>query len=256
MRYVLLSLVTLAGALAAQPQPSPGKNEFVLRGERQDIYFYPAASAGRQPKSAALFAPGDGGWHGFAITIAKAVAGWGYDVYGLDTKRYLESFTGKTHLSEAGVMSDFRAVADWIRPQGSVMLAGWSEGAGLGLLAAASPERRNVWRGFVAIGLPQASFLGWRPVDDLTYITKKDPNEPHFPSFPWLGKLAPLPFAMIHSDHDEYTSVDAARNMFAAVSGPKRWWLIPARNHRFDGGTERFFQALREALAWLDSPTK
>ncbi len=256
MRLVLPILLMLAAAGAAAPPPAPGKNGFLLGGQRQDIYVYPSAAGAHDSKGAVLFAPGDGGWRGFAITIAKTMAGWGYDVYGLDTKRYLESFTGQTHLAEADVISDFRAMAQWVRPSGGVLLAGWSEGAGLGLLAAAGPENRNLWRGFVAIGLPEASFLGWRSIDDLTYITKKDPNEPRFVSLPWLPKLAPVPFAMIHSDHDDFTSVAAAEKMFAAAAGPKKWWLISARNHRFDGGTERFFDALQGALAWLDSPTK
>ena len=36
---------------------------------------------------------------------------WGYDVYGLDTKTYLTSFTGKTTLKETEVAADFHQLA-------------------------------------------------------------------------------------------------------------------------------------------------
>jgi hypothetical protein len=247
-----LALVALAGAalLGAQGM-RPGKNVYDLRGRQQDVYYYPSARQGQQSLGPVLFAPGDGGWRGFAITMAGKMAGWGYDVYGLDTKRYLESFTdGRKTLSEADVASDFRSLGKWVSPSGGVRLVGWSEGAGLGLLGVADDPDRKTFNGFVAIGMGEASFLGWRTIDNLTYITKKDPDEPRFASLPWMLKIAPTPFAMIHSDHDDYTTVEAAKKLFAAARQPKRWWLIPARNHRFSGGQEGFFSALRAALEW------
>jgi pimeloyl-ACP methyl ester carboxylesterase len=249
MRVSLAFAVALAaGGCFAQPM-QPGRNTCELRGHQQDVYFY-SGGPGRRP--VVLFAPGDGGWRGFAIDIAKAVAAWGYDVYGIDTKRYLSSFTsGKSTLSEADVISDFHALAERISKDGGVYMVGWSEGAGLGLLATAGDAGKKTFAGFAAIGLPEASVLGWRTIDNLTYITKKDPDEPHFQSAPWLPKIAPLPFAMILSDHDEYTSVESAKSMYAAAREPKHWWLIAARNHRYDGARDEFFRALHEALAWI-----
>ncbi len=244
-----LALAALASAIVTGAERvQPGKNAYQLRGRQQDVYYYPAHQS--QALGSVLFAPGDGGWRGFAVTIGEQMAGWGYNVYGIDTKRYLESFTeaGRT-LSESDVRTDFGTLATWIAPDGRVNLVGWSEGAGLGLLGAAADKK--AFQGLVAIGLGEASVLGWRTVDNLTYITKKEPNEPHFPSLPWVGKIAPAPFAMIHSQGDEYTPVPAARKLFAAAGEPKRWWLIPARNHRFDGAREQFFAALREALDWV-----
>ena len=120
-----------------------GKNTVTIRGQQQDVYYYPAtgpATSSRLNRKV-LFAPGDGGWRGWAITLAHQMASWGYDVYGLDTKTYLTGFTGKTALKEAEVMSDFQQIAQWMT-QGAnerVTLVGWSEGAGLGVLA--SPWR-------------------------------------------------------------------------------------------------------------------
>lgn len=247
---VLRAAAALAFVSACWTQSAvPGKNDFALRGKRQDIYFFPAR--GGQNAGTVLFAPGDGGWRGFAITIAEAAAAWGYDVYGIDTKRYLESFTGATTLSVNDVMADFAMLAGWAGKGRKVAVVGWSEGAGLGLLAAASAPNHKILSGLVAIGLGESSVLGWRAVDNLTYITRREPNEPHFPSLPYLPKMAPLPLVMIHSDGDEYTAADAVRRMFEAAREPKRFSLIRAGNHRFDGGRDAFFRALREGLEWI-----
>ena len=39
---------------------TPGKNVVTVRGQKQEIYYYPATSAKLNRK--VLFAPGDGGW--------------------------------------------------------------------------------------------------------------------------------------------------------------------------------------------------
>jgi dienelactone hydrolase len=244
----MLVLMMLAMALGA---PVPGRNEFPLRGQRQDIYYLPGARGGQSASGKVLFAPGDGGWRGFAITMAKTVAGWGYDVFGIDTKRYLESFTGSTTLKEPEVMADFRAVAQWIGPGGCVHLMGWSEGAGLVLLAAAAEENRRAFCGVMTISLGESSVLGWRTVDNITWITKRQPNEPTFSSLPYMAKVSSLPLVMIHATGDEYTPQQAARKLFESAGEPKRFSLIPARNHHFDGGQDEFFRALREGLEWM-----
>ena len=243
------ALCTLA---AGERAPAPGKNSFVLRGQSQDIYYFSGAQGGRSARGKVLYAPGDGGWRGFAITMAKTMAGWGYDVYGLDTKRYLESFTGATTLKETEVMADFRSLAQWAGKDGCVHLVGWSEGAGLTVLAAASEDNRRTFCGVAVISLSEEPVLGWRMIDNLTWITKKRPNEPFFKSVEYLPKISPLGLVMIHSTQDEYTPQQLARKMFAAAKEPKRLSLVPAQNHRFDGGQDQFFRALREGLEWMD----
>jgi fermentation-respiration switch protein FrsA (DUF1100 family) len=150
-------------------------------------------------------------------------------------------------------MADSRVVAKWITRGGSnkVTLSGWSEGAGLALLAAAAPDGKSVWRGLVTIGLPDHGFLGWRLADNLTYLTKKDPDEPRFEALPYLPRVAPLPAAMIYSTRDEYVPAEQVRKLFGATAEPRRLFPVEARNHRFDGNQAGFFQSLREALGWI-----
>lgn len=251
---VVLALVLPAGWLRAE-NPQPGRNAVVVRGQRQDVYYYPAAG---KAKGKVLFAPGDGGWRGFAVAIAQTIAGWGYDVYGLDTKRYLESFTGRSTLKESEVMRDFRQMAEWALGGANerVLLAGWSEGAGLALLGAAGPDGTKPFSGLIAIGLPEAGVLGWRWTDNVTYVTRTEPNEPHFSTAQHLPKVAPLPLAVIQSSGDEYTALETVRRLFAGAREPKKLVLVEARNHRFDGNREEFFRALRQSFEWISQATR
>ncbi len=203
-----------------------------------------------------LYLPGDGGWRGFAVEMVKSMASFGYDVYAWDTKQYLESFTtGQSALKETDVMADFRFVAQWITQgrRDRVTLSGWSEGAGLALLAAASSQDKSALRGLLAIGLPESGSLGWRLADNLTYLTKRAPNEPQFSALPRMPKVAPLPLAMIYSTHDEYVSPESARKLFDNAAQPKRLFLVEARDHRYDGNQAEFYKSLREALSWIQA---
>lgn len=251
--FCIFSPALFLSAIVIAQSPSAGKNTIMIRGERQDIYFYPAKGQLKHPDSKVLFASGDGGWRGFAVTVAKSVASWGYDVYGLDTKRYLESFTGSSILKATDVMSDFQRITDWITQKADekVILMGHSEGAGLCLLAAASNENKKSFSGLVSIGLSKSGVLGGRLLDDITYVTKKMPNEPTFESADFLPKVSPLPILMVQSSHDEYVSVEMARKLFSNAREPKRFLLIESRNHRFDGNADEFFRALHEGMEWI-----
>src|SRR5215470_6955567 len=177
-RVLMLGLFIFSGIREAAAH-TPGRNTVMLHGQAQDVYSYPAQ---RAALGSVLFFPGDGGWRGFAIDLASAMAQAGYDVYGLDTKRYLQTFNSKTPGHETDVMNDFREIAKWIG-QGRVArisLVGWSEGAGLCLLGAASPDGKALFTGLITLGLPEQNILGWRLADYWTWITKKTPDEPVF----------------------------------------------------------------------------
>jgi dienelactone hydrolase len=245
-----IGIPLVAAALLGQPL-APGRNAVMLRGQAQAVYYYPASGT---KTGVLLFLPGDGGWRGFAIDIANGAASYGYDVFGWDTRSYLAGFTpGKPTLTEAQVMADFRAMAGVLTQSkpGKIVVGGWSEGAGLALLGAAVPENRAAFRGLLAIGLPYRGFLGWRLSDSITYLTKRDPDEPHFDSMPLLPRVSPLPLAMIHSSGDEYVQPDLARRMFDTAGQPKRFFLVQARDHRYDGNQKDFFRVLGEALEWI-----
>jgi dienelactone hydrolase len=249
--FVFAGLLVFSSVAQAVATHKPGRNSALVRGEAQDIYFDPAQGTFR---GSVLFVPGDGGWRGFAIDIAQVIANGGYDVYGLDTKRYLESFTGNARLRETDVMNDFREIAAWIA-QGHpprISLVGWSEGAGLCLLGAASGEGKSMFTGLITLGLPAQNILGWRTLDYLSWITKTTPNEPVFRSIDYIDRITPLRLWMLQSTRDEYVPLDKSHELFAAASEPKRFSAVEANNHRFDGNQKELYRLIREGLRWLN----
>ena len=240
-----------ATALSGQTVESRD-NTLVIRGQRQELHHHPPSATPLNKK--VLFVPGVGGWRGWAITIAQTMASWGYDVQGLDTKVYLDGFTGKTQLKEADVMNDFRELSEWMtnRSGERVILVGWSEGAGLGALAAAEERNKSVLAGFAAFGLGDENAIAWHWADNLTSLVSK-PNEPTFKASDYMAQIAPLPFFMIQSSHDQYTSLDEAKRLFALAREPKRYALVEGRTHRFDGNQDQFFGTLREGLQWISA---
>src|SRR6266508_2788427 len=201
--WIVSTALTPAVPVHAQ-HPSAGRNTFVIRGREQTIYFYRSTGGSGPSYPPIVFAAGDLGMHGFAYNIAEPMSSCGHDVYAVDTRRYLESFTGNSTLQVSDVARDFAAIARWVArsPNERVVLAGWSEGAGLCLLAAASNENKRILSGLIVLGLGESNVLAWRWSDYLSYITKKDPGEPSFQSADYLPRIAPLRFYMIQSTGD------------------------------------------------------
>ena len=243
-------LLAISLSTTSFPQPT-GRNTFMVRGVSQDLYYYP--STGPTLHRKVLFIPGDGGWRGWAITLAQLMSSWGYDVYGLDTKTYLSGFTSGGGLRDTDVMSDFREIARWINRDGGgrITLVGWSEGAGLGVLAAAPAENKAAFNGLITFGLGDENVLGWCWKDDITYVTRTRPVEPSFRARAYVARIAPLPFLMLQSSNDEYVPADEAKMIAAAARDPKRLSMIQATNHRFGGNTSEFYRQLREGLQWI-----
>lgn len=121
-RFLSLGAMLLALCTSVFAEnPKAGLNRVIIRAQRQDIYFYPAERSGGHHKI--LFAPGDRGCRGFAVTITEELAKAGHDVYCVDTRRYLESFTRPTVLRTAEIASDFNQMARWIEQ-------GWARSSG------------------------------------------------------------------------------------------------------------------------------
>jgi fermentation-respiration switch protein FrsA (DUF1100 family) len=250
-----ISFVLLLGLFPAASGITfhPGRNSISLRGEQQDIYYFPPA-AGRA-RATVLFTPGDGGWRGMAVDVANKLASWGYRVFGWDTKRYLRGFTNGAHtLSESDISRDFLTVARLVDPQpGSrVLLVGWSQGAAMSVIPAASPAGRNVFRGLLLIGLPRSGVLGWRWKDDLSYVTKSEPDEPRFETVGYLRELAPLPICVVQGGNDEYTPPQAIASLYQDASSPKRLLVVAGAHHNFSGHESEFYARLQEGLEWIE----
>ncbi len=257
MRLVIAPLLflLLVGRAVAR---GPRKVNLALRGVKQTLYFYDP-QPGKADPPVALVASGDGGWHLFITEIAEYLAQKGYPVVGLDAKEYLESLSKSKALEPEQVTSDFAVLIRFAEGQSqakSAVLVGWSEGAGLAVLGGLDPSVRPGLAGVVAIGLPELNELAWRWSDSVIYLTHKVPNEPTFNSKDYVGKLAPLPLAMIQSTHDDFVPIATAREIFGRAQEPKQFVQIDARSHGFDDQREVFWQALDRALAWFKSVPK
>lgn len=242
----------LAGAGKGMAQSSrSGMRPVDVRGRRVAVHL---VAADAQRGRTVVFAPGDGGWGGAAVEFARAMAAWGRDVYGIDTKQYLTAFTGKTTLSEGEIAGDMARIAESVSPGGKVTLVGWSEGAGLVVLAAARDKSR--YAGVVTMGLADMNVRGWRWQDDLTSLIRTLPNEPTFSALREIPGVAPLPLAMIQSTGDQYVPAEEARRLFQAAGEPKKYVEVRAQNHRFDGGRPEFYRQLKAMLEWIDAPQR
>lgn len=244
-------ILTLGGGVYGRP-PEHGKDEPAVRGHRQKLHFYPAASPAKHLRI--LFAPGDGGCRGFATTIAEELAKSGYDAYCFDTRHYLEAFTAAQVLSTTEIGSDFGEIARWIRQgnQERILFIGWSEGAGLGLAALADSANHDIFDGLVAISTPEVNLLAWHWTDLAASIADKVPHEPTFKSADFMAKVSPLPLFVIASTSDEYISAAGTRALFSRAREPKRLAVINARDHKYSGNSEGFFRTLREAVTWIE----
>jgi pimeloyl-ACP methyl ester carboxylesterase len=249
MRTLIIVLCLAAVPAFSQPLVA-GRNTVDLRGQTQEIYYYPAKG---DRLATALFLPGDGGWRGFAVDMAQALAASGIDIYGWDVKQYLSGFaSSRTSLSERDIQADTATLAARLGATSSrrFVLIGWSQGAAMAALAGAWPSTQALLTGVVVLGLPESGVLGWRFADNLTYLTKGEPDEPKFATAPSLPAIAPLRFGMIHSTADEYVSAETAKRLFSLAREPKRLDLVAARNHRYDGKREEFFGKLKEQVKW------
>jgi type IV secretory pathway VirJ component len=201
-----------------------------------------------------LVSSGDGGWIHLAPSVAETLAANGFFVVGFDVKAYLESFTsGDATLRLEDVQRDYKSLADYAGQGSSTkpVLIGVSEGAGLSVLAATDQQTRGAVAGVLALGLPLLDELGWRWRDSLIYVTHRVPNEPTFNVGDFVGRLAPLPLAVVHSSHDEFAPVGQVQRVMAAAREPKGLWIVDASNHRFSGNVGEFNRRLLESLAWI-----
>jgi fermentation-respiration switch protein FrsA (DUF1100 family) len=243
--------IPLLAVLAAAFAPPPGGTEtFEIRGARQELRLI-----GTPGGPVAVIASSDGGWIHLAPQVAGYLAAKGWYVIGFDCKAYLASFThDTTTLAREDVPRDFAVLLRRAMRETAgqpVVLIGVSEGAGLAVLAASSPEVQPLLRGVVGLGLTERNELGWRFRDQIIYLTHGVPNEPLFDVSEIVSRVAPVPLAVIASTHDAFVPLDVIRRITDRAAEPKRLWVVEAQNHNFAGNVAGLHQRLDEALAWI-----
>lgn len=250
LRWTVAVALLASGVAAPARAGGPEAERTVqIRGHALALRTY-----GTPGGPAAIVASGDGGWTHLGPYVAESLSAQGWFVVGLDSKAYLSAFTSaRSTLTVNDVPGDFLALVAEAEKggRGRPVLIGVSEGAGLAVLAAADPAVKARVAGVVGLGLPERCELGWRWKDAIIYITKGVPKEPTFDTGEFVGRLAPLPLAAIHSTRDEFVPVDEIRRVMAKAGQPSRLWFVEAQNHRFSGNTGGFDSTLLEALSWI-----
>ena len=239
----------LVASRAAPDASAQTPHHLMIRGHVQQLQLY-----GPTDGIPVIVASGDGGWIHLGPHVAELLASRGFFVVGFDVKAYLAGFTTDTvTLRAIDEPSDFRALAAFASAATGrkPILIGVSEGAGLSVLAAADPETKAALGGVIGLGLPDHNELGWRWKDSLIYLTHRPPNEPGFSSAALVAAVAPLPFALLQSTHDEFVPLAETQRILERASEPKRLWVIDAVNHRFSSNLSEFDARLMEAIAWV-----
>jgi pimeloyl-ACP methyl ester carboxylesterase len=233
---------------------APRTETLKIRGRDQVLRIY--GTPGGDP---IVVSSGDGGWIHLAPDAAEFLAAKGFFVVGFDVRAYLAGFTsGKVTLGAEDAPGDYRALAVFASKgtRKKPILVGVSAGAGLSVLAAADPLSKTAFAGVVAVGLPARTELGWRWRDSVIYVTHAAPNEPTFGAAELVGKVAPLPLAVIHSTHDEFSSLGDVEQLLQGARPPSRLWSVAASDHRFSDNLAEFDRRLAEAVDWIRHSAK
>jgi alpha-beta hydrolase superfamily lysophospholipase len=223
----------------------------VLRGRQQSLHLYGSPSG--QP---VIVSSGDGGWVHLAPHVAELLATKGFYVVGFDVRAYLASFTSATStLRMEEEPTDYHVLVERATTATSTkpILIGVSEGAGLSVLAATDPHTKSIVAGVIGLGLPDLNELGWRWKDSVIYLTHKVPNEPTFSAAAIIANVGPLPLALVHSTHDEFTSLVDIQNLVKRAAEPRKLWIVNAADHRFSDNLAELDQRLLEAIQWIQA---
>jgi len=218
------------------------------------LHLYQQANAPVQPL--VIFTSGDGGWSPFCADTSAHIAGAGKTVVGFDLKEYLVKFASpKKPVAPEQITRDYDDIIKAslaqarVNSQVGVTLVGWSAGAGFSVAAASDPSLKPQVDRVVAISLPIYSELAWQPADTIIYFTHGTPREKLFDSRQYLPKLGSTPIAMVNATNDDDSPFRESQSLFSIVSGPKHFYAIKARGHRFEGGESDFYRALDEELS-------
>ena len=229
-----------------------------VRGKALPMVVYdPAAGSSARPYQIVVTS-GDLGWVGLSVNIAEKTSRLGYRTIGFNARAYLSLFTTmNSHLEARDVPGDYGTVFDWAVRQfpqtAHFIVIGVSEGAGLAAVGMGQDNPDPRCRGIIALGLPQKTSLGWRWTDFPMWITKRDPAEPMAETQLYVSRIK-IPFAMMHSTHDEWDSIDKARAMFGLIAGPKEFIAVDARNHRFSDKVGEVLSNIEQLMKWMEKP--
>lgn len=253
------------GAIGPRVAPAPGVAERRVTTALHDstLALHLARMAPLRTPALVLYASGDGGWFGTAIDMWRLVAHEGVAAAGFSARAFLKIERPRAaRLDPAQLAREYRAIAEaagrglGLAADCPVILAGWSRGAAVAVLAAAESRAVPHLAGVIAIGLDRTEDLAIDgpadESDDGTAPPASAPGARVFHPYARLRRVA-VPVAVIQATHDDYLPASAARALFGPDSPTRRFITVEARNHRFAGGTAALDAALGDAVRWLSA---
>lgn len=260
-------LIDQGPALTAAEQSRAPIREFtsdiMLRGQKLTLHVAIPSAPVLPGTPLVLYASGDGGWFGAAVSMFRDLARSGYPVVGISTRSFMHIARKQSApLTVAEVVEGYQQIIDAARARvpsqadAPVVLTGWSRGAALGVLVASSAEVDLRAIGLVAIGLAADEQLDIANGSDDDSGTAASAN--HHESrdrviemYPLIAGITGRRTVVIQASHDGYLPAARARELFGPDTSERRLVAIEARNHRFSGGEQAFSAALAEAVEWV-----
>jgi hypothetical protein len=261
-RWLLWACLLWSAPLIAgdTPRPSFFTRQMLLNHRPLELHLANFLTTS-SPQVLVLYASGDGGWFGAAVDMYEDIARLGYTVAGFSTRSYMKGLGyGEFPVTVPELTEAYHEIAEEackalnLPLDLHVILTGWSRGAAFSVLVASEGTFRPHCAGVVAIGLPAKEELKIRKHGKKIFIANfhKAPKQSFlFETYERIPEIAPHPCALIQSEHDDFLPAVKARALFGADSEVKKFFAIPARNHRFSGGSQEFRQKLAESLSWI-----
>jgi hypothetical protein len=219
----------------------------------------------REDAPIVIYSSGSGGWHDFDQHLATVMAEHGMPVFGVSTHSYLRTFYSDGHpATSSAVVEDYRelirqakviAKVDEARP---VIIAGWSLGAGYAPLVASDPRVKSNVLGVIILSLSRDNETSLNVSHRLMSRLLRRTIGPSFDVSEYLGRVAPIPMAIIQAAGDRTASPDTAQSLISLVGQEQRpslrlFQVTAGRSHSFAGGREQVDQSLEEAINWIRS---
>ena len=263
-RWLLLAAVAVTIGAPVHAAPSLDNFELAtLQLYGRPLQIHCACPPGGPSKGVlVLYSTGDGGWKGLDRELVTRIVAWGYPVGGFDSGRYLKDLGYSAHPTTPEQMGrDFDQILAFtlrvlgLPPETPVILAGWSRGAGLSVVAAGQPGTQRRLAGVIGVALTEAEenvvhhkvHKGAAPGD----VPRRELVE--LDTYEYLPRLGALPVAILQSTNDGYVPAEDARRRLGPDTSCRRLFAIESSGHGFGGGREILYQRLKESLAWIDT---
>jgi predicted alpha/beta hydrolase family esterase len=200
-----------------------------------------------------LFATGDGGWRKLDQEVFDWIGQQGYPVAGFSASRYLKTMSAVSDsTTPPQLAADFERVIALaketmnLKAPTKVIFVGVSRGASLSCIAAGQPSLQDHVTGVIAIALGKIE-------EHVLHRQRRDAKAEWVAveTYDYLRQLPDLPYEIIQSTNDKYTTAAEARDLLGADTPLHRLYPIEAPNHTFRGAIPKVLAQVQVSLNHL-----